>query len=374
MTSSNGRRRQHQSTPADQGAKGREAHSRSTEDWLQEGDLPPSARHKMPTPLDDYFDDLDGTLGAAMPTKVAPHRPADERTQPSATALSRQTAPVAPHVAPKAPPPSPEHLVTVHFSLMHEAQARMADATAKADIERIEHRFTANRSLGDFGAHLPPLPPAQTMRHWTQLGVIMLVSVLVIFALAGGSAGFNWSRWTVLDGTSSDVQHSLAGLASPAGDYTLRAPPSITAQQIDRILAAYGSPAAGTGADWYNLGLKYGIDPTFAVAFFIMESKAGTAPGWAGFKPDGGTTHNVGNIICAGYTSCFQGHRDYPTWAEGIEGWFKLIQQEYIEARGHKTIGDVLPVYCPFSDGCRPDQYTQFVEATVDRWRSGVLP
>src|SRR5437588_724183 len=54
------------------------------------------------------------------------------------------------------------------------------------------------------------------------------------------------------------------GATAPANQragYDLVAPPSMTAAQIDAVLAQYGSPAAGTGAAFYALGVEYGIDP-----------------------------------------------------------------------------------------------------------------
>jgi hypothetical protein len=42
------------------------------------------------------------------------------------------------------------------------------------------------------------------------------------------------------------------------------------------VLAEYESQAAGLDATFYDLGLQYGIDPAYALAFFIMEGQAGT--------------------------------------------------------------------------------------------------
>ena len=56
-------------------------------------------------------------------------------------------------------------------------------------------------------------------------------------------------------------------------------------------------------------------------------------------KPGGATTHNVGNIICAGYATCYGRFRDYDTWSQGIEDWYKLIAREYVDGRGAQTRG-----------------------------------
>jgi hypothetical protein len=152
----------------------------------------------------------------------------------------------------------------------------------------------------------------------------------------------------------------------PPGDYRLQSPPSLTSGQIDDILRSYESPATGTGEVWYSLGMQYGIDPAFALVFFVHESTAGTHANWIGNKPDGTTTHNIGNIICAGYETCYRNYRDYPSWRAGIEDWYRLIDSEYIEQRGLTTIADVIPVYAP--PRATPE-YISSLEYMVDAWR-----
>jgi hypothetical protein len=158
---------------------------------------------------------------------------------------------------------------------------------------------------------------------------------------------------------------SSATLA-PIGVHT--GPPSLDAAQIDAILASYGSPAAGTGAAWVAQGERYGIDPAYAVAFFIHESSAGTNPAWAGIKSDGSTTHNVGNIICAGYPTCYGRFRDYPSWEAGIEDWYRLIAVEYIQGRGLTTVAEILPIYAPSVENDTTG-YIRSVEELVRSWR-----
>ena len=155
-----------------------------------------------------------------------------------------------------------------------------------------------------------------------------------------------------------------------AGDHDLRGAPTISAAHIDQILASYNSPATGSGDAWVAMGEKYGIDPAYAVAFFIHESSAGTNPGWAGIKSDGSTTHNIGNIICAGYSACYGRFRDYPSWEAGIDDWYKLISVEYINGRGTTTVADILPIYAPASEN-DTEGYIHIVEQMVDGWRSG---
>ncbi|MFN5060855.1 MAG: glucosaminidase domain-containing protein [Chloroflexota bacterium] len=154
----------------------------------------------------------------------------------------------------------------------------------------------------------------------------------------------------------------------PPGESSILGAPTVTAAQIDGILAANNSPAAGTGAIWIEAGLQYGIDPAYGLAFFMHESSYGTNPAWAGNKPDGTTTHNVGNIICAGYRTCFGRFRDYPDWRTGIYDWYRLISVEYVQWRGLATVEGILPVYAPSFENDVP-RYVNVIKYTVAEWR-----
>jgi hypothetical protein len=207
------------------------------------------------------------------------------------------------------------------------------------------------------------------------LTAVALVSLFIIIRMWPGSNG-KISGW---QGPIDSITSSL-GLPNPfapppaprpPGDYNLRGDQSLTAEQIDAILASYNSPASGTGQAWVALGEQYNIDAAFAVAFFIHESSAGTHPGWAGLKENGTTTHNVGNIICAGYDRCHGRFRDYGSWEEGIEDWYRLIDQEYLRGRGMKTVADIIPVYAPAFEN-DVNGYINAVQHLVDDWRSEV--
>lgn len=212
------------------------------------------------------------------------------------------------------------------------------------------------------------------MRGSLLLAMVGIVSLMILWSAgAGGGGSFlgnpaQWARFNNGGGTANAIAASIAG-ARPPGDYELKAPPSLTPAQIDRILTGYRSPATGTGQIWFELGQRYGIDPAFALAFFIHESGAGTSAAWAGLKPDGSTTHNVGNIICAGYARCYGRFRDYGSWEEGIEDWYRLIDVEYLQGRGHRTVADIIPVYAPSIEN-DVQNYINVVHRLVDEWRA----
>lgn len=194
--------------------------------------------------------------------------------------------------------------------------------------------------------------------------------------IADPSRALNWLSNAVSNIAKPSTPELTTSVSQPLakrapGDHNIQGAPTISPEQIDKILESYGSPAAGTGQAWYDLGVKYNIDPAYAVAFFIHESSAGTNPAWAGWKDYGSrtSTHNVGNIICAGYATCYGRFRDYSSWEAGIDDWYRLIAVEYIQGRGTLTIDQIIPIYAPSFEN-DVDAYVNSVEGLVDTWRS----
>jgi hypothetical protein len=130
------------------------------------------------------------------------------------------------------------------------------------------------------------------------------------------------------------------------------------------VLFTYHSPAAGQGHALYVDGVRYGIDPVFALAFFMHESSFGTA-GVAR------VTHSLGNIRCTpGYPSCYEGYRAYATWQEGFLDWYQLIRNVYVNRWGLTTVDQIIPVYAPASEN-DVAAYIAAVKQAVDTWRAG---
>lgn len=146
--------------------------------------------------------------------------------------------------------------------------------------------------------------------------------------------------------------------------YEVTGSPTISAEFIDQVLDNYGSPASGKGQALYDLGMKYGIDPVYALAFFMHESSFGTT-GVAR------VTLSLGNIrATAGYTS-YEGYRKYKTWEEGFEDWYRLIKKQYVQKWKLSTVDKIIPVYAPSSDNNDEAAYIQSVKNAVDSWRLG---
>lgn len=303
----------------------------------------------------DLFEDIDDirprTARASVPAAAQPRRP-----EP----LNRLTTPPDAYAPPRAPEPLrnslPKRTSDLHYAdhLLRELPgARMA--TPRGPVYEAPGGFLRGRP-------------------WL-LAMVAAVSLLVVWFAATPAqtviSSFTGSTSSLSgDSLSAVFKNSQANV--PAGEHSLLGAPSVSPQFIDKVLAHYGSPAQGTGAAWVEMGQRYGIDPAYALAFFIHESSAGTNPGWAGLKPDGSSTHNVGNIICAGYATCFGRFRDYPSWEVGIEDWYKLIANEYVADRGVATIEQVIPIYAPSFEN-DVDAYVGSVVTMADDWRQGVI-
>ncbi len=284
-----------------------------------------------------------------------PERPIRERREVSTA--ERQPAPILRptgglDIADEPPAPRSKSLQAV----------QRADALLHRDEPRPAYRRT-------------PAAP-EPVRHeipWLTLLPILAISAMVIWYFWMRSPETSFSNYVNRQGVISAQAVAVTpvtNLAARPSESSVLGAPSISAAKIDDVLAAYGSPAAGSGEVWIAMSRKYGIDAAYALAFFIHESGAGTNPQWAGIKDDGSTTHNIGNIICAGYSTCYNRFRDYPSWKDGIEDWYALIAVEYVEGRGAYTIEQIIPIYAPAFENNVP-AYVNGVNSLVFKWRAG---
>src|SRR5579875_4174965 len=119
----------------------------------------------------------------------------------------------------------------------------------------------------------------------------------------------------------------FAPLVSAGTSSTVIGAPSVSASFIDRVLAAYQSPAVGLGQALYDEGVAAGIDPVYALAFFLHESTLGRY-GWARVN------RSLGNIRCSPGYACRGGYRSYTTWQAGFADWYRLIRDLYVNQLG----------------------------------------
>ncbi len=162
----------------------------------------------------------------------------------------------------------------------------------------------------------------------------------------------------------ASAQVSLVALQAVGEDaYALAGPPTISVATIDDVLARYNSPMAGSGNTIYKLGVDYGIDPVFCLAFFVHESAAGT-------RGEAVLTRNVGNIRAQAGFASRDGYRLYNTWDESVRDWYRLIKDVYIGQWQLGTVDQIVPVYAPSSDNNDVAAYISDVETLVSTWRA----
>jgi hypothetical protein len=159
-------------------------------------------------------------------------------------------------------------------------------------------------------------------------------------------------------------------IPSNPGSYSVVGKPSLTVDFMNRVLAYYHSPAAGKAQALYNDGLKYGIDPAYALAFFMHESLFGTT-GVAR------VTLSLSNMRCVPEYRCLQengGYAIFNTWEQSFEAWFKLIRNLYVGYWGRVTVDQIIPKYAPNSDGNNEAGYIAILKHTIDTWHAGIIP
>ncbi len=185
-----------------------------------------------------------------------------------------------------------------------------------------------------------------------------------------------WLAWQVEQNTGhlNNLQQAAPALAafsaqkSPANGerirYIVTGSPTISAALINLVLAAYRSPAANTGQALYSLGVRYGIDPVYALAFFMHESLFGRY-GMAT------ATRSLGNLRCIAGFPCYQGYAAFSSWQAGYAAWYKLIRSLYVDTWHLRTVAAIIPTYAPAADHNAPGAYITAVERAVDAWRAG---
>ncbi len=245
-------------------------------------------------------------------------------------------------------------------------------------IQHVVGEFREN-SLAYLPGHLPWLRPFVLCL----LGVVVLFFVLIsagVFQRPVGPSNLVYSpnaqsypiqvggsisainTWQNSNGPIS----SLTPIPTHSGPYSVIGKPTIAVDFINRVLATYNSPAAGKGQALYDLGVKYGIDPAFALAFFMHESTFGTA-GMAT------VTLSLGNLRCIPSVPCNNGYAQFSSWEQGFEAWYKLIRNLYVAQWGLVTIDQIIPTYAPSSDHNNVSGYIAALKHTIDTWHAGIV-
>lgn len=155
-------------------------------------------------------------------------------------------------------------------------------------------------------------------------------------------------------------------VAVTPGPYAVVGKPTLSVDFINRVLASYHSPAAGKGQSLYDLGVKYGIDPAFALAFFMHESTFGTAG-------EARVSFSLGNLRCIPNFKCQDGYAWFASWEDGFGAWYRLIHDLYIDQWGLVTVDQIIPRYAPNSDNNNEASYISSLKHYLDSWHHGQI-
>lgn len=150
------------------------------------------------------------------------------------------------------------------------------------------------------------------------------------------------------------------------GPYSVLGKPTISADFINRVLASYNSPAAGKGQTLYDMGVKYDIDPAFALAFFMHESSFGT-------QGEARLSFSLGNLRCIPNYKCQDGYAWFSSWEDGFQAWYELIRNLYVSQWGLTTVSQIIPKYAPTADNNNEAAYIAALKHAIDTWHAGIL-
>lgn len=152
--------------------------------------------------------------------------------------------------------------------------------------------------------------------------------------------------------------------------YSVMGKPTITASFVDQVLSYYHSPAQGQGQALYDLGVKYRIDPAFALSFFGHESTFGT-------QGEATKSLSLGNLRCIGrgyedlQPSCQDNYAWFPSWKQGFEAFYRLMAGSLYNAAGLVAPDQIIPRYAPGSDNNDEGAYINAIKKSIDRARAG---
>jgi hypothetical protein len=271
-----------------------------------------------------------------------------------------------------------ENVTTVLPETLEEHPTRILPTTQTIRAVNIDRALTHDIPLVRMERHQPWMKP------WLICFIFAIVSLFVlisagIFQRADTISLYNGGQTYSIQvgGTQSqDWQNTKPqpikkSIPVATGPYAVLHAPTITADFINKVLAAANSPAAGKGQSLYDLGVQYGIDPVFALAFFQHESDFGTAG-------EATKTLSLGNLRCYNGVTCVDteiggGYAQYTSWEEGFTAWYALIRDYYVNQLGLTTIDVIIPTYAPTSDHNDEAAYIADLKLSIDQWHAGIV-
>lgn len=262
-------------------------------------------------------------------------------------------------------------------------RGRRASVPPPLDADFVGARaFSHNRRSQTLARHRSWLPLLLVSLGCVVVGAMILTAAGMSMRRSGGgqvvpyqgqsfpiSLGGSYNAYSLWENSNGPIA-AKTPIPKNTGPYSVLGKPTISADFINRVLASYHSPTAGMGQDLYNLGVKYGIDPVYALAFFMHESLFGTTG-------EARVTLSLGNERCIPDRPCIDqdrgGYAKMNSWQDGFEQWYKLIRNLYVAQWGRVTVDQIIPKYAPNSDGNNEAAYIASLKHAVDTWRAGIV-
>jgi hypothetical protein len=210
-----------------------------------------------------------------------------------------------------------------------------------------------------------PKRPVVISRRWRGMRLGIFVGMICLALLGTGLAeglaprvfGFGGQLLGVVPAPPSPT----AAPPKPTSS-TIARSPTISIVEVQRILARVNSPMLPYAGDVYADGLQEGIDPVFALAFWMKESREASDGSVAATDHNPGYTQGLNTDPHCGRWAC------WPTWPEGIEGWFHYMRVYFVD-RGRTTVEVILPIYAPPTEN-DTGGYMSAVLNWVAQWRA----
>jgi hypothetical protein len=142
---------------------------------------------------------------------------------------------------------------------------------------------------------------------------------------------------------------------------------SVGPRQIDAFLLAQGSPLAGEGRVFYDVGRQDGVDPAFLVAISGAESSFGQ------YLFSAGSQTAANNAFNWFYASTRAGS-SFVSWDQAIAAVAEGLRGPLYYGAGRYAVGAIGPIYCPQGTQAWIDNVTTYMlelggDPSDTRWR-----